>query len=249
MIISSQTGGRLANQLYFVLQAYIIANRDKLDCKYTQIRTIAKQTDMLQYVEKLNISKYYKANEKPTKLLQLNKYYQNIELDFSEQDIRNFINETILQSQFFKNKTIMYDVDNSVAIHIRNGDYLNLPYHNCFDRIEYICNALKRLPKNITNLVIYSDNNDINKKLYDSLFQETGLNIHYNNSIDPLNDLKDLSFYKTKILWNSTFSYWSAFISDCRYNNIDIQTMTICPTKFTEIENAITHCKKEWILI
>ena len=249
MIITSQTGGRLANQLYFLLQAYCISNRKGIDCKYTQINSFAKQTMLQQYVDQLNISEYFVDCKKPDVFLKLNNYYQEIDVDFSEAELNQFIRQTILKSEFFNVRSITSNLETTAAIHIRNGDYLDLPYHNCFDRKQYLNNALSILSSCITTVDIYSDDNVLNKELYEETFKLHNVKTNYVISNDPIYDLKELSFYKYKILWNSTFSYWSAFIAECRYKNIGIKNMTICPIKFSAVENAITRCKKEWILI
>lgn len=251
MTISTQTGGRLANQLYFLLQTYCIGLRNNIDCKYTQVKTIAPQTILAPYVDKLGISSLYVANgEGSIRLLKLNEYYQHIDADFSIEELNSFIDKTILQSQFFNDVSSIqaFDLNHAAAIHIRNGDYLNLPVHNCFNRRQYIDNALQQLPQTVTYLHVYSDDNQLNEITYADIFTKHKLSVIYHYSSDPLSDIRDLSLFKFKILWNSTFSYWSSFISDRRYNDND-DLLTICPSKFMENEDATTHCKKSWRMI
>ena len=58
-----------------------------------------------------------------------------------------------------------------------------------------------------------------------------------------IDDFAELSHYKYKIIWNSTFSYWSSFISDIIYNHTGI---IACPSLFSDKEDSLTRCPPHW---
>jgi len=87
-------------------------------------------------------------------------------VDFTLNELEDFIANTFLKSTMFNEKAVI-DNDTTVAIHIRNGDYINDKGLDIFDRFEYIEKSISLLDKSITALIVYSDNNALNKTLYD----------------------------------------------------------------------------------
>lgn len=132
--------------------------------------------------------------------------------------MNEFIKNIIFNSIIYKNR--ITPITNDVAIHIRNTDYLNPAlnnYHDCFDRIKYICDVCTIVNAQypfFKKLHIFSDDCKLTYELYDNLFKRFFSSVIYHNNTTDIDDFYTLSLFKHKILWNSTFSYWSAFISN-----------------------------------
>lgn len=138
--------------------------------------------------------------------------------------------------------------DNTLAINIRNGDFLIEPIkslHDCFDRFNYLKNAINDPSiKFIKNVHIFSDDIKLCKKMYHNILKTRFHNIIYDNiGSTILSQFIRLSKYKYKIIWNSTFSIWTAFIGDILYKYSGI---TIYPSKFMKNENMILRCNPIW---
>lgn len=78
------------------------------------------------------------------KVKRLSGYMQFIDKDFTIEEMEQFISDVILKSDLMANTWLpKKDNDsNKVAIHIRNGDFLKIPWHNPFNRIDYLDKAI-----------------------------------------------------------------------------------------------------------
>ncbi len=236
--ISSKTGGRLANQLYFVLQAYCKTQRTRIQHKYVQIDTLCPATDLTPFINRLSINEYVEHDKPIDYLLQTHNYYQYVDKDFTQYELNGFIRSTILQSSELK----QLDNNDVVAIHIRNGDYLNLSAFQVFNRNEYLQKAVDQF-SNCNRAVIFSDDNMLNQQLFDKLLKSKFNSIEYVSGNDEVTDLLQLATYQNKILWNSTFSYWSGFIS----NVLHTKTKITCPKMFMQNQTAAARVLPNWI--
>lgn len=236
--ISSRTGGRLANQLYFVLQAYCKTQRTGVQHKYVQTDTLCPATDLTPFIKRLNIDKYIEHNKSIDYMLQTHNYYQYVDRDFTQHELNEFIRSTILQSSELKR----LNNDDVVAIHIRNGDYLSLSTFQVFNRSEYLQKALSQF-SNCNRAIIFSDDNRLNQLLYDKLLKSKFSSVEYVLGNDEVADLLQLAAYQNKILWNSTFSYWSGFISNVLY----AKTKITCPIMFMRNQIAAARVLPNWI--
>ena len=166
------------------------------------------------------------------KIFKENSYKQGYGKDFLEDDLKRFILNVILDSGYFRREI---PDQNMAAIHIRNGDYL-LPRNyqfNCFDRRDYVakaCEAVKINHPDIDTLNIYSNDNELNFRLYDNIFKKFFGRISYVTGTTVIQDFVGLSLTKTKILFNSTFSFWSSFVSNVVFQ--DSERNIFCPDRY-----------------
>lgn len=247
------TYGRLSNHFYLLFQTYkyrcilndeikMIKNKSfydfKLDAQYklfnldwlAEDRKNIKADDII-----------YKNIQDP-----IQRYHQIFRLDFIIEQIEAFVKDTFLKSQVYSNVKLDNN-DNCIAIHIRNGDYINDVGMDVFDRYKYIESALKKTNNRFDNLVVYSDDNNLNEKLYDELFHYYIKNVTYVKNTTGTEDFINFSIYKNKILWNSTFSYWAAFIGNVlhqhSYSNV------IAPSRFGKTDPIADHLNPLWTII
>lgn len=109
---------------------------------------------------------------------------------------------------------------NSVAVHIRRGDFLTNTYFKVLP-IEYYSNAINRAMKEIENPVFYffSNDTDWTKKAFSNI--SNAIFVDHNSEADTeystrgdINDLMLIRFCKHQIIANSTFSWWGAWLNE-----------------------------------
>ena len=133
-------------------------------------------------------------------------------------------------------------------MHIRNGDFINVPHINSFNRIDYLTKAIEeqeRIKKHKV-VVVFSDDISLCKREYDALLKENFDEVEYHETNSLLQDFVDLSMFKDKILWNSTFSYWTGFISDVIYED---KGTIVVPDTFMRDVPASSRINPRWTMI
>ncbi len=125
------------------------------------------------------------------------KYFENIQNDVRLTFTRALKSDRIIP------------IDNTVkiAIHIRRGDYLQLPDYHPVLGLDYYQEAIQMITKNIENysLIIFSDDHSYCR-------------VHFKNAMiiqgtTDIQDLYNLSLCNHFIIANSSFSWWGAFLS------------------------------------
>lgn len=240
--------GRLCNQIYYALQAFIRSTHEQkvIYC----IDNNEVQTGVYNMLCNLGLACFIKTNYS-NNALYINSYCQHVGVDFTIQQEKQLIQKYILTSKIFSN--INYNSinnENDIALHIKNGDYLLIEkngYHDCFNRLDYLQKAIYHPSiSNYKNVTIFSDDVDLCEKLYGNILRKRFININISKETSTEIEFAKLSLFKNKILWNSTFSYWSAFISDVIYNDT---CNIICPSKFTLFDKASDRVDPCWIQI
>jgi hypothetical protein len=99
---------------------------------------------------------------------------------------------------------------NTLSIHVRRGDYINLSEHHPTVDVEYYTQAAKYITDitQIDNYVIFSDDIEYCKSLFGTLKEIT-----YIEGEKDYIDLYLMSFCKHNIIVNSTFSWWGAWLN------------------------------------
>ena len=135
---------------------------------------------------------------------------------------------------------------NSVAIHIRRGDYLNDPKVRHIHGIlgsDYYKKSISYIKKKVKNplFFIFSDDIELVKKTFSFFNNKKYIFI---DTKSPINDLYLMSNCKHFIIANSTFSWWGAWLSKnkrkivCapkRWLRVRISTPDIIPESWIKI--------------
>lgn len=103
---------------------------------------------------------------------------------------------------------------NSVSIHIRRGDYLNLPNYCVCDE-KYYRQAIKHICENVDTPVFYVFSNE--PDWCESFMQQFGVEfkiVNWNQGRDSYQDMYLMTQCKHNIIANSTFSWWGAWLND-----------------------------------
>lgn len=134
--------------------------------------------------------------------------------------------------------------ENSVAIHIRRGDYLK------YDHLSYICtknyykNAIEYIEKYVSNPFYYIFSNDIEWCRKNLNFKNVTY-VNWNIGKDSYKDMQLMSQCKHNIIANSSFSWWGAWL------NNNPNKIVCVPEKWFDLPGCETRdiCPDEWIRI
>lgn len=235
--------GQLCNQLYYALQMFIKGEDNKCIVQDDMHDVNGIFNSMVNLgVEGLITTQ----NQQNT---HIESYCQHINSDFKLSDIHSFVEKYILNSITFK-KHLNNTRDKGVSIHIRCSDYLDTKknnFHNCFNREKYLRDALRRIYTNITDATVFSDDITLVKTQYGDILSERFHNVEYIIGGNAEDDLIKMALFKNKILWNSTYSFWGAFIGDVIYRNDNHNVFV--PSKFSSIESSSSRINPKWSVI
>lgn len=98
------------------------------------------------------------------------------------------------------------------GVHVRRGDYLNLPDHHPFVGEKYLTDAVNKMNelKGITKFRIFSNDIPWCREFFATMPQYTFEFVEGNNEVQ---DLEQGSFCETQILSNGTFSLWQYYLN------------------------------------
>jgi hypothetical protein len=171
----------------------------------------------IKFVDKLPLP--YRIHSEPMtfnyKSINYNKG-ENLLLDGYYQSEKYFINNKDYIINLFKpteniKQSILEklpNVKNSISIHIRRGDYLNLPHYHPQQSLEYYMSAINLLGID-RNYLIFSDDLDGIKYMFDFLPNKQFVNLGKNYL-----DLYAISMCEHNIICNSTFGWWGAYLNE-----------------------------------
>jgi hypothetical protein len=152
---------------------------------------------------------------------QSEKYFNEINhLIREDLKIENNIKEYIVNKYSVLN-------ENTVSLHVRRGDYVNIQNFHPLQTINYYKNAYDTINENSINVLILSDDVNWCKK-----------NIKFNNASYIENetnivDLYIMSLCKHNIIANSSFSWWGAWLNKNKNKKI------VCPINWFGKETNI----------
>ena len=142
------------------------------------------------------------------------------------------------QSLIDLSKRFVFDT-NSVAIHVRRGDYINNTLHEIVDE-NYFRQSIDLIYKKLTNPIFYVFSDDI---LWCKFFFKGSNFIFIDFTKSEIEDFYLIQQCTHKIISNSTFSWWPSYLSDSN-------TIVICPSKWINGDNSSNSLQlSNWIKI
>jgi len=246
--------GRLGNQLFQLAAVIGISTRNDVDIIFSNNildTQLGQLLDLSEFNTNTSTPQYLtkKIHEKrefyySDIIIPKNKYTYDIDGYFQSYLYFADVDEKIHES--FKIKQSLIDkmikkypackFKNSIAIHVRRGDYINAEnlktYTQC--NIEYYNTAFETILKKLKNesysVIICSE--DIN-------WCKTHLNIKnaiYSNNTSWDEDFTLLSLCQHQIMANSTFSWWSAYLKP-----LDEIHHVVAPTPWFKVNGQFKH--------
>lgn len=129
------------------------------------------------------------------------------------------------------------NLNNSVSIHVRRGDYLQAPNYAGLCGLEYYSKAITYIKNKIDNPQFYIFSDDINwcKNNIEPLLNTNKITfVDWNKGEESALDMLLMSKCNNNIIANSSFSWWAAFLNT--YEN----KIVCAPEKWT---NTKVNCK------
>ena len=156
-------------------------------------------------------SSYFDASVFKNDDVYLDGYWQN-ELYFS--DIREELLQDLTSISSMSELGVVYmegiKKSNSVSLHVRRGNYLNLKNFNVLD-INYYMKAVEYMRKNVEKPTFYIFSDDLEWCKNSLGFLDNC--IFVDSTKTEIDDLKLMSFCKHNIIANSSFSWWGAWLN------------------------------------
>ena len=115
-----------------------------------------------------------------------------------------------------KNKQLVKSIQNSnsVAVHIRRGDYLAKNSAQHVLSPHYYKLAIEYMTKRVKNPHFYVFSDDIKWAKKNITFQHPHTFVEHNTGDFSYNDMRLMSLCKHNIIANSTFSWWGAWLNE-----------------------------------
>lgn len=137
---------------------------------------------------------------------------------------------------------------NSIAIHIRRGDYLNTINSGIYVNIsatDFYRKAIRYIEENVENPVFFIFSNDMDWCKSNLEIKGRILYVDCNQGDNSWKDMQLMSICKHNIISNSTFSWWAAWL------NANKSKIVIVPDKWfiTRKTEDIIDIPDDWIRI
>ena len=137
------------------------------------------------------------------------KYFEPIKNRFSE--IFKFPDFSSDDKKNLEIKKMIED-SNSVAVHIRRGDYVGDPVLGDLVPIEYYERAVNIIKEKVSNpkFYVFSDDSEWSKA---NLCLDNCVYVDWNKGLDSYKDMYLMALCKHNIIPNSSFSWWGALLN------------------------------------
>lgn len=223
--------GRLGNQMFQYATLVGVARKLNLDIVLDE--TLPDTLDMVKNFNLKNLHWYNKADINVKHLYKeikfnfdsriFNKVEDNTDLEGYFQSWKYFDHvETEIRDQFKFKKEIVDTAKkfitnlnvkgDLIVMHVRRGDYVNLPDFYPLCSVDYYNNAIKEFGKDNTFLFC-SDDIEWCKSNF------KGDNIFFSTN-DTFTDLCIMTLADKLVISNSTFSWWGAYLNETPRQNI-----------------------------
>ena len=199
----------------FAIQAEIAAENEIINLKgrsnvlFSALRKAGLVKRKSYFKEKR--SSYFDASVFKNNFVYLDGYWQN-ELYFS--DIRELLLQELSPNNSMNDLGFAYldsiKKSNSVSLHVRRGDYVNLKNINVLD-VDYYMKAAQYIGKNVEKPTFYIFSDDL--EWCKSSLTFLGDCIYVERTQTEIDDLKLMSFCQHNIIANSSFSWWGAWLN------------------------------------
>jgi len=128
---------------------------------------------------------------------------------------------------------------NSVGIHVRRGDYVNNLIHETIG-IKYFLDAIKYIRDKVKEQRFFIVSDDINWCKMNLIIENC---TYIDFSKNEFEDFEVLKNCHHKIISNSSFSWWAAFLGE------ENSSITICPKMWTNKTESNSLQLPNWIII
>lgn len=223
--ISIQLCGGIGNNLFQIANAYayslkynkeLVLINNKQGATHGSLSSYSDNIlNKINFQEKYDFSNFKIQSELVFNYIPIPKFNHNVYLNGYFQSEKYFIDfESEIRELFSyevavnKELSNLLENENTCSIHVRRGDYVNLPNHHPTQNMNYYMKAIKKMPKDSVFL-IFSDDIKWCKESFPDL-PEKFIFIEGNKDYE---DLYLMSKCNNNIICNSTFSWWAAWLN------------------------------------
>ena len=164
---------------------------------------------------------FIEGNVKLDGYFQSEKYFLNI-----KKDILNLFEIDDDTKFYLTNKYSQVLSGNTCSLHVRRGDYLNLPNFHPTQDLSYYIDSCNIIGKDV-NYLIFSDDIEWCHKNFNFIRNKTFI-----SGNTDYQDLYLMSMCDNNIIANSTFSWWGAWL------NRNVNKKVIIPSKWFGVSNS-----------
>lgn len=206
-------GGRLGNQLYYLVQVHRMGRGNVYAGAGTTMQQSFQRLGGTDIVVDCDKRKY------PT--LRASGQHWKMGIHYTLDDIKSFVREVVLPTRLVREAVSRYGLNKTaVAMHVRNTDFIDHAAWGLLDRDRYVPDAIETMrkvlgvPQRFKELHVFSDDNAETQRRFGKVLAAAFAKVVYMDARTPEEDMVRLATYKAKILFNSTFSTWAGYIGD-----------------------------------
>ena len=129
----------------------------------------------------------------------------------------------------------------SVSLHIRRGDYLNIPQYQVFNGLDYYKRSINYFRDRFHSPVFLIFSNDPDWVRNHLELELDSIPVTCNQGVNSYRDLLMMARCNHNIIANSSFSWWGAWLN----NNPD--KTVICPTEWFKGKMSSSVVPKSWL--
>lgn len=174
--------------------------------------------------------------------IQLAGFFQSPKfIDIVENTLRNQFYDNICLGEKCEETLLSVKGRNTVSLHIRRGDYLDIPIYNVFDGLGYYERAVEYFRSKIESPLFMIFSNDPQWVKENLNLGKDSVSITYNNGKDSYKDLLMMTRCQHNIIANSSFSWWGAWL------NPNKNKIVVCPTMWFRDKMSSAIVPDSWI--
>lgn len=173
--------------------------------------------------------------------------FEDYDLLPKKECLRQYLSFPNQESSWFRAMANRVQEINPIAMHVRMGDYLNLPEIYGFISTRYYHEALKKVGADSKSPIwIFSDEPD-KAKIWLSDLPVKPEYVFVPSSVRPGEVLRLMSLCKSLVIAHSTFSWWAAFLGNLEGTN----EIVVMPSRFLSFQHSESSALKvaNWIVI
>lgn len=134
---------------------------------------------------------------------------------------------------------------NSVAIHVRRGDYITDKLFKGICTIDYYTDAIHEVYSRTTPDLFLIFSNDISwcKQNLSAHIKQPIIYVDWHKDSENYRDMQLMTYCQHHIIANSSFSWWGAWLHK------GSQQIVVCPEKWMNINHLVSPASPSWIKI
>ena len=135
--------------------------------------------------------------------------------------------------------------ENSVALHVRRGDYIGNSLYQGICDLDYYCTAIEKMCAHVTPSLFCIFSNDIAwcQQHLQPYLKAPVVYVTWNTGAESYRDRQLMSCCAHNIIANSSFSWWGAWLNQNR------EKVVIAPKKWLNMEECHFTLPASWIKI